>query len=395
MKICIIHRYPISVIRETNPSFPLFMKKLLFNGHKVFFVSCRKKAGECHNKNILYRELSFTIDRSRASDKLLKSLLFTLLVPFKVYNLHRREHLDLVYCDDSLPFYGYLINVIAKTKTIIRLGDLQTAYMFADRGRVGKLLFKILFAFERYMWRKVDKVIAISDAFKTFLVDNGIPESKIGVVPESIDVEMFRAQGPTVKIRKRYGINNDILLIMFHGVITRCKGLYTLLRAVPLVLKQIPAAKFMIIGNGPELKRLKKLSQKLGIENSVIFTGWIPFQEIPRYLNEADVGIPMRSGNLGNNFVVTTALLQYWAMKKPIVAPNLSAMASIIDNNSNGLLFKPDDKNDAAKKIIYILQKREEAKKMGIQGRITTEQIFNIGLIAQKMLDVLTEDIKL
>ena len=253
MKICILHRYPLSEIKETNPSFSLFVDKLLSAGHKVFFVSCRKGEEYFPNKNVIYKELSFKIDRSSPKDKLFKSLLFILAAPFKVCQLCKKEHLDLVYCDDSLPFYGYLIKTIVKTKTIIRLGDLQTAYMFADRGKVGKFLFKILFAFERHMWRKVDRIIAISDAFKTFLVDNGIQESKIGVVPESIEVEMFRAQTSTVEIRKRYGINNDILLIMFHGVITRCKGLSTLLRAVPLIFKQFPAAKFMIIGDGPEL----------------------------------------------------------------------------------------------------------------------------------------------
>lgn len=392
MNICVVDRYPISVIRETNPSFSLFMEKLLSGGHKVFFVSCRKEEGDFPNKNVIYKELSFKIDRSSPKDKLFKSLLFILVVSFKIRQVYKKEHLDLVYCDDSLPFYGYLIKVIAKTKTIIRLGDLQTAYMFVNRGRAGKLLFKLLFAFERHMWRKVDKVIAISDAFKTFLVDNGIPESKIGVVPESIDTEMFRVQRSTVEIRKRYEIENDIFLIMFHGVIARCKGLSTLLRAVPIVLKQIPATKFMIIGDGPELKRLKKLSQKLGIGNSVIFTGWVPFQEIPKYLNEANIGIPMRSGNLGNNFVVTTALLQYWAMKKPLVVPRLAAMSRVVKNGTNGLLFEPDNAQDLADKIIFLHQNPTQTEAMGKAGYEVAQENFSTELVAQKMKEIISEE---
>lgn len=392
MKICVIHRYPISVIRETNPSFPLFMKKLFSGGHKVFFISYRERAGKLRNKNILYREIGFTIDRSRTSDKLLKSLLFTLLVPFKVRKLHRKEYLDLVYCDDSFPFYSYLIKVIAKTKTIIRLGDLQTAYMFADRGRVGKLLFKILFACERHMWRKTDKVIAISRAFKHFLINNGIREDKIGIVQECIDLEMFKPKSSTPELREKYQINHNDTLIMFHGLITRCKGIDTLLRAVPLVLKQIPAAKFMIIGDGPELKKLRKLSRKLEIESSVIFTGWVPFQKIPKYLNEADIGIPMRSGNLGNNFVVTTALLQYWALRKPVITPRLAAMANIIQEGKNGLLFEPNNAQDLADKIIFLHQNPRQAQVMGGAGYKVAQENFSTELVAQKMKEIISEE---
>lgn len=388
MRICVLHRYPISLARGTNSSFPLFVKKLVSRGDEVIFVSFKETEEGFGLDGVETREISLVLNRASAFGKLFKSLLFVLVAPFIVWSIHKQQKVDLVYCDDSLPFYAFLIKKIARTKTIMRLGDLQSAYIFADGSLVKKLIFGVVFCLEKMMWKNMDKVVVISRAFEDFLIENGIPPAKIANVPECIDLEMFKPREKSGRIRERYQVGNAPL-VMFHGLVAKMKGLDTLLRAIPEALKEIPQAKFMIAGDGTELKRLKRLAKELSIEQSVVFAGWVPFSEIPEYLAECDVGVPMRSGNLGNNFVVTSALLQYWAMGKPIVAPNLLAIRHIVKEKENGVLFEPDNAQDLSKKIVYLLRSLSRSAYMGRHGRIIVEQSFGAESVAQKMQHIL------
>lgn len=391
MKICILHRYPISLVRGTNPSFPLFINRLLAASHEIFFVSFKETGERLFNEEITFREINATFSRANALDKLIKSLWFTLITPFIIGFLHRKEKFDVVYCDDSFPFYGFLIKKIAGAKTVIRLGDLQSAYAFADGNTLQRLIFRITLEIEKTMWKSVDKVVVISQAFKNFLIDNGIPENQIACVQECIDLEMFKPKNTNGIIRKKYGIGNAPL-VMFHGLVAKMKGLDTLLNAIPIVLKEKPETKFMIVGDGGELKTLKNLAKRLGIGKSVTFTGWVPFSEIPNFLSECNVGIPSRSGNLGNNLVVTTALLQYWAMEKPIIAPQLTAISELFKQGQAGFTFKPGSHEDLAEKILKMLGTENEIRKnFGARGRAIAEKGFNIEVVAEKMVQNLAE----
>lgn len=389
MKICVLHRYPMSLVRGTNPSFPLFIDKLLAMGHRVFFVSFKETEKNLYETKIHFKEISVHFDRANKVDKLIKSLIFVLVAPLLVTRLHKKEKFDVVYCDDSLPFYGFLIKKIVKTKTIARLGDLQSAYMFADGNFLQKLIFKFVLRVEKMMWRSVDKVIVISQAFKDFLISNGISRNQIDCVQECIDLEFFKPKSSNGTIRKWYGLG-DSPLVMFHGLVERMKGLDTLVNAIPRVLGERPDTKFMIVGEGGDLKRVKKHAKKLGIEGSVIFTGWVNFKNIPNYIAECDVGIASRSGNLGNNFVVTTALLQYWAMEKPVVAPGLMAINNLFTQEQVGLIFEPDDSDDLAKKILEMLKATKETRrKIGARGRAIAKKIFDIEVASEKMVQIL------
>jgi len=391
MKICILHRYPPSLVIGTNPSFPLFVNKLISREHEVIFISFKETENNLFLNKILTKEINLTLNRASTFDKIVKSLIFVIISPFIVRRIHQNMKLDLVYCDDSMPFYGYLIKKIARTKTIMRLGDLQSAYIFADESYIKKQIFKFIFSLEKKMWKSVDKVVVISEAFKNFLIENSIPPHQIETVQECIDLEMFRPFENKRVIRTKYEVG-DSPLVMFHGLVAKMKGLDTLLKAIPYIIKEMPDTKFMIIGEGGELGNLKKLANKLKIGSSVIFTGWVPFTEIPNYISECDIGVPCRSGNLGNNFVVTTALLQYWAMEKPVVAPNLAAIANIFEDGKVGLLFEPDNPQDLSNKIIYLLKNNLKARQMGKEGKKIAERLFNIELVSENMLNVLCKE---
>lgn len=366
MTIAVLHRYPAGEIKGTNPSFDYFLDELKKRGHQPRVITFKK------------------FNRASNVEKWAKSILFLAAAPLAVLLLRARCRVDLVYCDDSLPFYAWLVKCASGLPVVMRLGDLQTAYMFYDKGCIGRVCYRLLHAVEKFTWRRIDRIIAISESFKVFLLKEGISPSKIAVVEESIDADRFYKEADGSAIREKYGIGSSPL-VMFHGLVAGIKGLDILLTAMPDALKVFPDLKLMIVGDGPDLARLRRLAARLSISRSVIFTGWVPFKDIPSYIAACDIGVPVRSANLGNNFVVTTAYLQYALLKRPVTVPDLACFKDIARDNPRLKLFFLKNPATLSEALIYLLRNKKEAtESAGINYKIAVER-FNARDIAAKL----------
>lgn len=201
-----------------------------------------------------------------------------------------RKGYDVIYCDDSYPFYPALVKMVSpKSKVVIRLGDLHLMYYFKG------LTFKVLHFFEKIGWRAADKILTISHLMETYV------RWEIGRWPETIldpvDPKDFPQNGS-----KNHGT------VMFHGLLTRNKNVDVLIEAA----KRLPKINFVVIGDGPDRKRLEKMAP-----HNVFFKGWVPFSSIPRYISTCALGVALRSDNPGNEYVVTSPFIQYGVMGKP------------------------------------------------------------------------------
>lgn len=352
MNIFVIHRYPGSLAVGTNPSLPYFLSNLA-EKHNVTFVSFQEPNHEFKNTKIDHSELPLSFSRSNKFDLYGKSLFFMFFIPFWILHLSLKKKIDLIYCDDSLPFYGFFIRVICWKKTIIRLGDLQTGYLLADQGPIKGALFRIIHAFEVFTWKYVDGLVPISFAFKRYIEDAGIHDGRMRTVLESIDLATFKPVD-NYDPREQLSLKGK-KVIMFHGLVSRPKGVELIIEALEKILKERTDVILIIVGAGPDLDKIKTRVCERGVDDHVIFTGWINFERVPNYLRVCDVGIPVRSANRANNFVVTSAFLQYLAMGKRIVAPDLEAIDDIMSSSKGIATYKKGDAEDLAKKIQFVL----------------------------------------
>lgn len=265
MKICILHRYPKSQINQTNAAFPYLL------------------AGNVEVKTFK------TFNRLNDKAKLLKSILWIFYSPFLVL----RKGYDVIFCDDSFPFYPILVKLASpRSKVILRLGDLHLMYYCSGK------LYKILHEIEKIGWRLSDKILAISEPMADLI--RAEVDTPVKVIYDPIDPEDF----PLVKK------HNDKKRVMFHGLLTKNKGVDMIMQAAWLM----PEIEFWIVGDGPDKKRLEALAPK-----NVYFTGWVSFNLMYLHIGNCDIGIAMRSNNPGNEYVVTSPFLQYGIMGKPCI----------------------------------------------------------------------------
>lgn len=318
-KIALLHRFPAGQIKETNAAFP-YLEKM---GIDVLTFK--------------------SFNRLSPWKKFLKSILWVFYSPMLVAG----KGYDVIYCDDSFPFYPALVKLASpRSRVIIRLGDLHLMYYTSG------LVYKFFHFFERIGWLLADDIISISDQMAAYLMKETLRVPHVALDP--VDPKDFPI-----------GDNRNNGTVMFHGLLTKNKNVDILLDAARLM----PDLDFVIIGDGPDYKRLKDLAPR-----NVFFLGWVPFKSVHNYIANCTIGVALRSNNPANEYVVTSPFLQYGIMGKPCLVTRrkvfqdypwqFSAVQELVGKIRYLITF-PEEKE--GEKLRECILKNHDAEKIGAQ----------------------------
>ncbi|MGD9106536.1 MAG: glycosyltransferase family 4 protein [Desulfobacterales bacterium] len=229
----------------------------------------------------------------------------------------------------------------------------------------------------RYM---SDFYIAISHKIKDVLVNDGIPASRIFVVPSGISPNRFASAGKDHLIAE-FNIKSSDRVVINVAHLAAHKGQEYLVRAIPLVLAEIPTARFFIVGGGELMDKLKRLGSSMGINKELIFTGFR--RDVGAFYQIADLFV-MSSVQEG----LGTAVLDALALGKPVVAAKSGGIPEIIKDEESGLLVAPADPKSLSEGIIRILTDDELARRVAITGKSVVKQKFTIDVMVDRNVDV-------
>ncbi|MFX1313707.1 MAG: glycosyltransferase family 4 protein, partial [Promethearchaeota archaeon] len=180
-----------------------------------------------------------------------------------------------------------------------------------------------------------------------------IEEKYIKVIPIGVDVSRFNPSKRSKEIREKYG--NNILL--FSGLMVPRKRVPVLLEAMTYVIKKIPNTQLILTGKGRFLNYYKKLSKSLGIEKNTTFLGFIDDNKLLEYYASSDIFVfPSEKEGFGQVF------LEAMASGTPVICADKPPMSEIVGNG--GKTFKLNDSIDLSKKIIELLNNREELARL-------------------------------
>ncbi|MDP4038838.1 MAG: glycosyltransferase [bacterium] len=218
-----------------------------------------------------------------------------------------------------------------------------------------KVIRKILAIY----YNNCDLVIAPSKKMYELLKSYDIKTS-ILILPTGIDKSELNLK-TKYNIRKNHNLKSSQPLLLFVGRLGKEKNIDLIIKAMPIVLKKFPGAKLVIVGGGPYKKDLKTLINKLKISGSVILTGMLDRAEIIQVFRESDIFVfPSLTDTQG--LVINEACMT----SKPVVFVD-DMISELTINKFNGLKSS-NNKEDLAKKIIYLFKNLDLAKKMGENG---------------------------
>jgi len=222
------------------------------------------------------------------------------------------------------------------------------------------LLIRLL---TKYSLKKANLIICRSPTIKDEVIKLGANPGKIKLSFPGVNTREFNPAQRSEELRQKLGISDSPAVISTRGL-SPIYNVETLIKAVPLVLKEVPPAKFVIAGEGKQRNYLESLAQRLGVSDSVKFVGLIPHNEIPQYVASSDVYV---STSLSDG--VPNSLLEAMASGLAPVLTDIAANQLWIKDEENGFLVGLKDYEMLASRITHLLKDNNTRSKFGEMNR--------------------------
>jgi len=215
----------------------------------------------------------------------------------------------------------------------------------------------------RYALQKADLIVCRSPLVKEEISKLGVETGKIRVILLGVNSDKFHPMPENEKLKQELGIGQSAPVVISTRGLSPVYDVATLIKAVPLVLDEIPGAKFVIIGEGEQESYLQNLTRSLGILESVKFIGWVSHNDIPRYLASSDVYV---STSLSDG--TSNSLLEAMACELAPVVTDIPANRQWIKDGENGFLVPVKDCKALAEKVISLIK---DENRIGNFGKIS------------------------
>jgi len=245
--------------------------------------------------------------------------------------------------------------------------------------------YDVLFGYR--LLRDASRVVALSRVEAQQYKAMGVPEEKIAIIPNGIDLSEYADLPPKGAFKKKFGINSDEKIVLYLGRIHKIKGIDILVRAFADVVEKLDDVRLVVVGpDDGYLGELEALIKALRIEDKVLITGPLYGEDKLEAYVDADIYVlPSRY----ETFPMT--LLEAYACGKPVIASNICGLKDLIIDGITGLLVEPGVVIQLAKSIHFLLDSQEKAEDMVLNGKKFVMENFTIEKAIAKLEKVYKE----
>lgn len=294
------------------------------------------------------------------------------------------KQFDFVYTRNPIP--GFLATLILKKlrcdyiiyeinginsdeQELIR--DKSNRHGFASSINLAfqKISDRILEFCSAYAIKNANLIIPVTGGIKEYLIESyGINPKRICVIGNGANIDLFKPIDKKESI-SHLKLRENNFHICFVGMLAPWQGVEYLIKSAFWILEEMPNTKFLIVGDGIMKKELMDLTENYGVYNAFIFTGVVPYEDVPIFINASDVCVApfinKRNQKIG---LSPLKIFEYMACGKPIVISNISNM-EFVKNQNAGFLVEPENPEELAKAIIKLLKDEKLRNDMGRNGR--------------------------
>jgi len=288
------------------------------------------------------------------------AIFWELVLAFKIF-FKKRFHVihgcnppDLIFLT-ALPFKLFGV------KYVFDHHDINPELYIAKFGKKD-FFYRCMLWLERLTFKTADYSIATNESYKQIAIERGeMPPHKVQVVRSGPSLERIKLTPGNEKYKK-----GRTYLIGYVGVIGVQEGLDLLLESVKYLISKRQDVQFAIVGGGTSLEDIKKMATEMGVNAYVDFYGRVSDEKLLDVLNTCDVCVNPDKPTEMNNLSTMNKIMEYMALKKPIVQFDLKEGKASAQEAS--LYTKNNDTSDFAEKIMWLLDHEKESVEMAEYG---------------------------
>ena len=283
----------------------------------------------------------------------------TVLLQSRLKKIIKDFEPDIIHLQDHFSITA----AIVKANKLTRIPIIGTNHFMPENVTVLFNSEKLKIKIARYMWSRFSTVynqlqlVTTPSETGAELIRPKL-EVKVMSISSGIDLNKFNPIGNTISVRKKYNLPQKPILL-YVGRVDPEKNIEEVIRAVALAVQKVDF-NFVVVGKGKSKAGLEILAQELGIAEKVIFTGFVPEEDLPFIYKLSSCFIIASIAEL-----LSLVTLQAMASGLPIIAANAGALSELVNDGVNGFLFESGDIETIARCICTIISKDELNKSMG------------------------------
>ncbi|MDP2989250.1 MAG: glycosyltransferase family 4 protein, partial [Kiritimatiellota bacterium] len=291
----------------------------------------------------------------------------------QIKEVFEREKFDICHLHE--PLMPTLCTTVLRLKRTPMVGTFH-----ASGGKPWYTMFSPVV--KRYLnrwFRKLDGRIAVSEVALQYI--NTYFPADYTIIPNGIDTHHFNSHAQAIDTFMDGKFN-----VLFVGRMEKRKGFDYLWKAYRLVKQEIPDCRLIAVGPGNRLRhKYEKRIHRIGLDD-VVFAGYAPYNELPRYYKSADVVCFPNTG--WESFGVV--LLEAMSTGKPIVASAIDGFTSVLTDGVEGITVPPRNVEKLAEAILKLMKDENLRREMGDRGKPRAQQ-FDWSIISRRLMDFYVE----
>jgi glycosyltransferase involved in cell wall biosynthesis len=267
-------------------------------------------------------------------------------------------------------FYGFMASRGTPTKWIAFSRGMTTE----------NIKVKIFTYLEKYLLRKADHIVAVSESQKLKLIKQSIKPQNITTVHNAIDIAHIKSI-PVISLKDRFRFPNDTYVSISAGRFSQEKGQIYLVKAAEIAIKKNDKLRFVLFGEGPDLLKIQKYIKNKNLDTHILCPGFET--NILGLLKSADLLInPSLSEGLPN--IVLEAL----ASDIPVIVTNVGGHPEIVTDNKNGYLVEPTNIYQLSDKILSFAENTKSSFNFITESRNILNHKFSFSSQHEKLTNL-------
>ncbi len=308
-------------------------------------------------------------------------LMFNHFLSKRMADITRKVDFDVIHVHDWLAaFSGISFKHYIKKPMVLTVHSTEV-------GRAQGLHSPDSFSINGIEWwstYEANRVIVCSQSMKNEICNHfNIPEKKVDVIPNAIEIEKYQISIDRGSIRQRYGVGWGEKLVLCVGRLVSQKGIEYFIRAIPQIARHFPEAKYIIVGEGWSRDSLEAEARASGHSNKIRFTGFASDQDVINLMTSADVLVVP---SIYEPFGIVA--LEGMATGVPVVASKVDGLAEIIEHDRTGIFVFPKNPESIAWGIERILSDYDHAKWMTENAKEKLHKAYSWEAVAMKTVEV-------